>query len=90
MRQDIKTVYISMGEKCSIDLLGSVLPYLAGMYPDHTLTINTNKVFSSKNGLGEFIIVCWEGNSDDFDVYNLFDIIELDREIGPHDNVTMH
>ena len=54
MREDIKTVYVAMGEKCDLAIVGAMIPHLADIYPEHTLTINTNTQFSAKNGLGEF------------------------------------
>ena len=48
MREDIKTVYVAMGEKCDLAIVGAMIPHLADMYPEHTLTINTNTTILRK------------------------------------------
>ena len=90
MREDIKTVYVAMGEKCDLAIVGAMIPHLAGMYPEHTLTINTNTQFSAKNGLGEAIIVCWVGNEEEFTVYDVWDYLCLEGYSDIGEGKTIH
>ena len=90
MREDIKTVYVAMGEKCDLSLVGMMIPYLADMYPDHTLTINTQTYFSSRNGCGEAIVVCWVGNEEKYTVYNVMDFLWSEAEYGMEEGTTVH
>tara|TARA_R110002167_G_scaffold34895_11_gene111502 strand:+ start:2186 stop:2458 length:273 start_codon:yes stop_codon:yes gene_type:complete len=90
MREDIKTVYVSMGEGCDLILLGMMIPYLADMYPDHTLTINTNTHFSAKNGFGENIVVCWVGNEENFSVYDILEFLNSGDRMGQKERATLH
>tara|TARA_B110000858_G_scaffold193047_1_gene244848 strand:- start:1640 stop:1912 length:273 start_codon:yes stop_codon:yes gene_type:complete len=90
MREDIKTVYLAMGEHCDLSIVGLMIPHLAAIYPDHTLTINTQTHFSSKNGCGEAIVVCWVGNEEEYTVYNIIDFLYSEAECEMREGATVH
>ena len=87
---DQKTVWVARGEKCDLAMMGMMLPHLAIIYQGYTISFNTDAIFSSKNGCGERIIVCWAGDTENVEVYDVMDFLLSEEEYGDAEGETLH
>lgn len=88
--KDEQTVFIARGEKVDLAMLGMMLPHLAEIYKGYTLSFNVDSIFSSRNGLGERIVVCFTPDAEDFEVYEVMDFLLSEAEYGDGTGVTVH